>query len=104
LRKEEKGVMTKKLTIFVALLASTAIATSPAFPETSTKVLRSLPGKVQKSIEETRATCRRDISDDDNKVTSGDEGLVTFAISGKQAVLIDPSVLCGGCYAIKSGT
>jgi hypothetical protein len=61
-----------------------------------TSVLNSLPGKVQKSIEETRAACRG-ISDD-VKVTSGDEGLVTFTLDGKQAVLVDPILLCDGCY------
>jgi hypothetical protein len=68
--------------------------TLPAIAETS--VLKSLPGKVQKSIEETRAACRG-ISGD-VKVTSGDEGLVTFTLDGKQAVLVDPILLCDGCY------
>jgi hypothetical protein len=59
-------------------------------------VLKSLPEGVQKSIEETRAACSG--INDNVKVTSGDEGLVTFTLDGKQSVLIDPILLCGGCY------
>ena len=59
-------------------------------------VLKSLPEEVQKSIEETRAACSG--INDNVKVTSGDEGLVTFTLDGKQSVLIDPVLLCGGCY------
>jgi len=73
------------------LLSVTAL---PAIAETS--LLKSLPDKVQKSIEETRAACRG-ISDD-VKVTSGDGGLVTFTLDGKQAVLVDPILLCAECY------
>jgi hypothetical protein len=58
-------------------------------------VLKSLPEGVQKSIEETRAACS---SNDNVKVPSGDEGLVTFTLDGKQSVLIDPILICGGCY------
>ena len=55
------------------LLCSTAL---PAIAETS--VLKSLPGNVQKSIEETRAACRS--ASADVKVTPGDQGLGRFIL------------------------
>lgn len=61
-----------------------------------TSVLQSLPHSAQKIIEDTRAGCKEL---DENKQTSGDEGLVTFTLGGKQAVLIDPMLLCNGCHA-----
>jgi hypothetical protein len=57
---------------------------------------RSLPAKIQGGIEETRIACKS--GSDDIKVTSEDDGLVTFTLDGKQAVLIDPILLCNGCY------
>jgi hypothetical protein len=59
-------------------------------------LLNSLPDNVRKSIEETRAACRSIGAD--VKVTSGDQGLGRFTLDGKQAVLIDPILLCGECY------
>jgi hypothetical protein len=76
-------------------IATLATMSSGANAETS--VLKSLPEKVQKSIEETRAACRG-IGGDGISVTSDDDGLVTFTLDGKQAVLIDDVLLCGGCY------
>jgi len=67
----------------------------PAIAETS--LLNSLPGNVQKSIEETRAACRS--IGVDVKVTSGDQGLGRFTLKdGKPAVVVDPILLCGECY------
>ena len=65
-------------------------------PEDAPKatLLRSLPADVQKYIEETRARCQQT----GNDVPSGDEGLETFTVSGKQAVLVDEKLICGGCY------
>jgi hypothetical protein len=85
------SIMKIKSIIAGLLLCATAL---PAIAETS--VLKSLPGNVQKGIEETRAACRG--IGNDIKVTSGDEGLVTFTVGGKQAVLVDPTLLCAGCY------
>jgi hypothetical protein len=31
-------------------------------------------------------------------VTSGDDGLIQFLLGDRKAVLVDPIVLCGGCY------
>src|SRR5262249_13592923 len=33
-----------------------------------------------------------------DNVPQGDVGLVTFAVSGKRAVLIDPKLFCDGCH------
>lgn len=60
-----------------------------------TSVLESLPRSAQKSIEDTRAGCKEL---DENNQTSGDAGLLTFKLGGKQAVLIDPVRLCNGCH------
>jgi hypothetical protein len=75
--------------VLVALTATLAVAED--------SVLRSLPTDVQKDIEETRARCQRDV--DNVNVPAGDLGLVTFTVSGKQAVLVDHKLLCGDCYA-----
>jgi hypothetical protein len=32
-------------------------------------------------------------------VTPDDSGLIQFLLGGRRAVLVDPIVLCGGCYA-----
>src|SRR5262249_43593152 len=58
------------------------------------EILQSLPSEVQKNIKETRARCQQAV----DNVPSGDVGLVTFTVSGKQAVLVDPKLLCDGCY------
>jgi hypothetical protein len=63
----------------------------PAFAETPSPVLRSLPPTVQKEIEQIRESCPLD-----EKNTSADEGLWTFTVSGAQAVLIDTLNFCGG--------
>jgi hypothetical protein len=84
----------KTLLIAIALTTS-AHAFSSVAAQPSPSVLQSLPTDVQKDIEETRASCRLAV----DNVPSGDEGLVTFTVSGKQAVLVDPKLLCDGCYA-----
>jgi hypothetical protein len=81
--------MKKLLLAAVALLI---VVATPAVAENSLR--RSLPTDVQKDIEETRARCQQT----GNNVPSGDEGLVTFTVSGKQAVLVDAKLICGGCY------
>jgi hypothetical protein len=72
-------------------------AHTPSSAQVSSSVLQSLPANVQKDIEETRARCQQAV-DKVPSVPSGDGGLVTFNVSGKQAVLIDPKLLCDGCY------
>jgi len=63
-------------------------------------LLRSLPSDVQKEIEGIRQSCRElgpATSDyTPPRVTEGDEGLITFTVSGAQAVLIDELNFCGG--------
>src|SRR5262249_20802503 len=54
-----------------------------------------LPRSAQKSIEATRVECKEL---DESAQSSGDVGLVTFTLDGKQAVLIDPVLLCDGCH------
>lgn len=83
----------KKL-LLAAVALSMVVATS-AVAEDS--VLRSLPTDVQKHIEETRASCRS-VDVDTLAVTSGDDGLIQFLLGNRKAVLVDDSVLCGGCY------
>jgi hypothetical protein len=73
------------------------LITTAHTPSLSSSVLQSLPANVQKDIEETRARCQQAV-DKVPSVPSGDGGLVTFNVSGKQAVLIDPKLLCDGCY------
>jgi hypothetical protein len=63
-------------------------------------VLRSLPSDVQKEITRVRQSCRElgpATSDyTPPKVTKDDEGLITFTVSGAQAVLVDELNFCGG--------
>jgi hypothetical protein len=77
------------------LTTVTVIAALTSWAHAETSVLQSLPRNVQKSIEGTRADCK-DLGD--NAQTSGDLGLVTFTLNGKQAVPIDPILLCNGCH------
>jgi tetratricopeptide (TPR) repeat protein len=53
-------------------------------------LLRSLPSGVQKEIEGIRQSCT------ESEGTKGDEGLITFTVSGAQAVLVDELNFCGG--------
>jgi hypothetical protein len=78
--------------LLLAAVALSIVVSAPATAEDS--VLRSLPADVQKDIEETRARCQQAA----DNVPSGDMGLVTFTVSGKQAVLVDQKLLCGDCY------
>jgi hypothetical protein len=78
--------------LLLAAGALSIVVVTPAVAENL--VLRSLPTDVQKDIEETRARCQQ-ASDN---VPQDDLGLVTFTVSGKQAVLVDPKLFCDGCY------
>ncbi len=71
-------------------------------------VLQSLPGEVQKAVDDLRAGCREYLGGDGNQswvsplanpvhsVSSGDEGLEVFTVSGAQAVMVNDLELCGG--------
>jgi hypothetical protein len=74
-----------------ALIAAAAVAVLPATSQAD-EIYRSLPSEAKKVIEETRAACK----EVEMPVTSGDEGLAKFKLGGKQAVLIDQYLLCGG--------
>jgi hypothetical protein len=79
--------------------ALSIVVATPAVAEDS--VLRSLPSAVQKEIAETRAACQQAMTWQEQtaaNVPQDDVGLVTFTVSGKQAVLVDSILLCGGCY------
>jgi hypothetical protein len=88
--------MKKTLLITTALTASAYTFSSGATQEAAS-LLESLPADVQKHIEETRASCKS-VEVDTLAVTSGDSGLIQFLLGGREAVLIDDIVLCGGCY------
>jgi len=76
--------------LFPIALAALALAT-PALAEKT--VLNTLPKDVQKRIAEVREGCPTE------STTSGDEGLVSFTVSGREGVLIDELALCqGGCF------
>jgi hypothetical protein len=77
--------------------------------KTPSSVLDSLPAEVQKNIEEVRNRCRQwwnDRGADPSqpisplevapRVSSGDNGLILFTVSGVQAVMVSDQVLCGG--------
>jgi hypothetical protein len=90
------------------LLIATALMTgalSPSAAQNTSPVLQSLPAEVQKNIEQVRTSCRaywndRGIADSSDVlpflVSSGDEGLISFTISGAQAVMVSNLNLCGG--------
>src|SRR4051794_25872449 len=69
--------------------------TSDVYALDDLSILRSLPAKVQKSIEELRTSCKDHRSE--AEVTSGDEGLIQFTLGRKPAVMIDDIMICGGC-------
>jgi hypothetical protein len=93
----------------VAFLA--ALAVSMARAETPSSILQSLPDEVQKHIEEVRASCREHVkgmgtdpsqswispwANKVHRVSSGDDGLRVFTVSGAQAVMVSELELCGG--------
>jgi hypothetical protein len=85
--------------------------------ETPSSVLQSLPAEVQKNIEQVRTACREQLqgmgidpsqpispfTPEERRVSSGDEGLIQFTVSGVQAVMVSNLELCGGqCLTICS--
>jgi hypothetical protein len=102
--------MARALTTTVAFL--TALVISVAHSKTPSSVLQSLPAEVQKSIEGVRAACRtywndRGIADSSDVlpflVSSGDDGLISFTLSGTQAIMVSDQALCGG-QCVKGAT
>jgi hypothetical protein len=93
--------MTRTLTTVASLAA---LVISVAHAEAPSPVLQSLPAEVQKNIEEIRAGCRaywnaRGIADSSDVlpflVSSGDDGLISFTLSGTQAIMVSDQALCG---------
>ena len=102
--------MREVLLIATALLGSAHTFSSVA-AQPSSSVLQSLPAEVQKQIEDVRAACREYLIDqnkDPNQswmsstahrvesVSSGDDGLIQFTVSGALAVMVSDLELCGG--------
>jgi hypothetical protein len=101
---------TVKKTLMIATALMTGAFSSVA-AQPSSSVLQSLPAEVQKEIEDVRAACRKYLDEmgidasqtwgtpDANAipaVSSGDEGLEVFTVSGAQAVMVNILELCGG--------
>jgi hypothetical protein len=110
--------MIKQIATAICLLACIAPALADdekdkeTHAETPSSVLQSLPAEVQKHIEDTRAECRaywnrHGIADPSDLwpllVSSGDEGLISFTLSGARAVIVSDLHLCGD-QCIKSVT
>jgi hypothetical protein len=91
---------------FIIALGLATLFTSHAIAEAP--ILRSLPSDVQKEIERVRQSGRGlgpATSDyTPPRVTEGDEGLITFTVSGAQAVLVDELNFCGGGFECMHGT
>ena len=94
--------MKKTLLIAAAL---TTWALSPSAAQETSSVLQSLPTEVQKNIEQVRTSCReyfagmgvdpsQSIPYVPPRVSSGDEGLNLFTLSGSQAVMVSDLHLC----------
>ena len=101
-------IVNKTLMVAAALItgAFSSVAAQP-----SSSVLQSLPIEVQKQIEDVRAACREYLLAQDkdpnqswmsstaikvHSVSSGDDGLTQFTVSGAQAVMVSDLELCGG--------
>jgi hypothetical protein len=101
-------IVNKTLMVAAALItgAFSSVAAQP-----SSSVLQSLPIEVQKQIEDVRAACREYLLAQDkdpnqswmsstaikvHSVSSGDDGLTQFTVSGARAVMVSDLELCGG--------
>jgi hypothetical protein len=97
------------LAILLALPATSAAWPAEDKAQSSSPILESLPAEIQKDIEAVRAACREHVGADDAsqswidpfangvfRVSSGDEGLTDFTVSGAQAVMVSNLELCGG--------
>jgi hypothetical protein len=104
--------------VIKTLMIATAMMTgafSSAAAQPSSALLQSLPAEVQKQIEDVRAACREHLVSPDrtdnqdpnqswmsstankmHSVSSGDDGLIRFIVSGAQAVMVSHLELCGG--------
>lgn len=89
--------MKTMMTTAAVLLALAMPFTSLAIAEEP--ILRTLPSDVQEEIDQVRQSCRAigpATSDyTPPRVSKGDEGLITFIVSGAEAVLVDELNFCG---------
>ncbi len=100
--------MNKTLMIATALMIS---ALSPVAAQPPSSVLQSLPAEIQTQIAHVRAACREYLVAQDkdpnqswmsstantvHSVSSEDEGLIQFTVSGARAVMVSDLELCGG--------
>ncbi len=107
--------MMKQIATAICLLACIAPALADdekdkeTHAKTASSILESLPAEVQKNIEEVRDRCREwwnERGEDPSqpiypalvapRVSSGDDGLILFTVSGAQAVMVSDQALCGG--------
>jgi hypothetical protein len=101
-----KRLLTATAAVLITLLGTAHARPVPNFVEPlSSEVLKSLPPKVQEEIENLRASCReygpKSMHGDDGStyqphITSGDDGLITFTLSGAPAVMVNHQYICGG--------
>jgi hypothetical protein len=102
--------MIRLLTIFLTLTATSAAWPAEDKAQSSSPILESLPAEVQKDIESVRAACREQLGYRKSesfdpfasgvpRVSSGDDGLSLFTVSGAQAVMVSNLELCGSeCF------
>jgi len=88
----------KKTLLVATALTTSAYTFSSVAAQPSSSVLQSLPAEVQKDIEEQRTSCSSLSLSNGTPVTSDDGGLIQFLLGGRKAVLVDPILICGGCY------
>jgi hypothetical protein len=91
----------KKMFLIAAALTSPMTGGVHAQDHDSSSILRSLPSEVQKEIDDIRMACREHLvnaNESQTRISSGDEGLEVFTVSGVQAVMIDERELCDGCF------
>jgi len=69
--------------LIAAIALACALAASASAETQDNSILKSLSPQIQKDIKETRESCIRGIP------TEGDDGLVSFTVSDKPAVLVD---------------
>jgi hypothetical protein len=105
-----EGAMIRLLAISLALTATSAAWPAEDKAQSSSPILESLPAEVQKDIESVRAACREQLGYRKSesfdpfvsgvpRVSSGDDGLSLFTVSGKRAVMVSDLELCGSeCF------
>jgi hypothetical protein len=84
-----------KTTLRTLLGALATALAMPALAQSPSTTLRSLPTKIQKSIEETRASCREQGVREES--IYDDAGVMRFTLpNGVEAVVVNEGEICGG--------